>query len=104
MAKLAMFVKAKTQPGKREQMKQIWEKIVKQRVEGEENVEHYFFCYAIEDDDTICIFELSKDPSGFDAAMKSDWFLDYMEQLKPLLVDPPEVIMTTPVWVKGALI
>ena len=104
MAKLATFIKVKAQPGKREQVKQIWEKIVKPRVEGEEGVEHSFLCYAIEDDDTICLFEFIKDPAKFEAATKSDWFLDYMEQLKPLLVRPPERIMTTPVWAKEASI
>ena len=104
MAKLATFIKVKAQPGKREQVKQIWEKIVKPRVETEEVVEHSFLCYAIEDDDTICLFEFIKDPAKFEAATKSDWFLDYMEQLKPLLVRPPERIMTTPVWAKRASI
>ena len=104
MAKLATFIKIKARPGKREQVKQIWEKIVKPHVESEEGVEHSFFCYAIEDDDTICLFEFITDPSKFEAAMKSEWFLDYMEQLKPLLAGPPERIMTTPVWAKGAYV
>jgi len=104
MAKLATFIKVKTQPGKREQVKQIWEKIVKPRVEGAESVEHSFFCYAIEDEDTICLFEFITDPSEFEAVTKSDWFLDYMKQLKPLLAAPPERIMTTPVWAKEASI
>jgi quinol monooxygenase YgiN len=104
MARLATFIKIKTLPGKREQVKQIWDKIVRPRVEGEDVVEHSFFCYEIEDDDTICLFEFFKDPSVFEAAMKSDWFLNYMEQLKPLLSGPPERNMTTPVWAKGTSI
>lgn len=102
MTKLALFVKVKAQPGKREQVKQIWEKLVRPRVEAEKTVNFSFYCYALEDDDTICLFELISDPSAFKAATQSDWFLDYMEQLKPLLVGPPERIMTTPVWAKGA--
>ena len=102
MSKLALFVKVKAQPGKREQVKQTWEELVKPHVENEEKVNFSIFSYSNDDDDTIFLFELISDPESFKAATQEDWFVDYMEKLKPLLASPPERIMATPVWIKGA--
>lgn len=102
MPKIALFIKVKAQPGKREEVKQLWEKHVKPHSEGEKALDISCYCYALEDEDTICLFELISDPSVVKAVMQSDWFASYQEQLKPLLAGPPEIITATPIWAKGA--
>ena len=101
MPKLALFIKVKAQPGKREEVKQLWEKHVKPHSEGEKALDISCYCYALEDEGTICLFELISDPSVFKAVMQSDWFAAYQEHLKPLLAGPPEIITATPIWAKG---
>jgi quinol monooxygenase YgiN len=102
MPKIALFIKVKAQHGKREEVKQVWEKHVKPHSEGEKELEISCYCYALEDEDTICLFELISDPSVSKSVMQSDWFAAYQEQLKPLLAGPPEIITATPIWAKGA--
>jgi quinol monooxygenase YgiN len=104
MSKLALFVKVKAHPGKREEVKQLWEELVKPHSEGEKALDISCYCYALEDEDTICLFELISDPSVSKTVTQSDWFVAYQEQLKPLLVGPPEVITATPIWAKGVAI
>ena len=101
MPKLALFIKVKAQPGKREEAKQLWEKHVKPHSEGEKALDISCYCYSLEDEDTICLFELISDPSVSEAVTQSDWFAVYQEKLKPLLAGPPEVITATPIWAKG---
>ena len=101
MPKLALFVKMKAQPGKREEVKQLWEEHVKPHSEGEKALDISCYCYALEDEDTICLFELISDPSALKATMQSGWFAAYQEQLKPLLAGPPEIITASAIWAKG---
>lgn len=101
MTKLALFIKVKSLPGKREEVKQLWEKYVKPHSEEEKELEISCYCYSLEDDDTICLFEIISDPSVSEVVMRSGWFAAYQNQLRPLLVEPPEIITATPVWAKG---
>ena len=50
MKKIALFVKMKTKPGKREQVKRLWEELAKPHVE--EDLDFCAFSYANDDDDT----------------------------------------------------
>jgi quinol monooxygenase YgiN len=101
MSKLMMFAKVKTQPGKREEVKELWEKHVKPHQESEKALDICCYCYAMEDEDTVCLFELMSDPSAFRDSMQSEWFAAYQEALRPLLAGPPEIITATPIWAKG---
>jgi len=101
MAKLALFVKVKAQPGKRDEVKRLWEKYVKPHSETQESLDVSCYCYANENPDTICLFELISDPSAFETVMKSDWFSSYQQSLKSLIQGPPEIITATPMWIKG---
>jgi quinol monooxygenase YgiN len=100
MAKMALFVKVNAQPGKRDEVKKMWEKYVKPHSETQASLEICCYCYANENPDTICLFELISDPSDSEAVMKSDWFASYQESLKPLIKGPPEIITATPIWIK----
>lgn len=102
MPKVALFIKVKAQPGKREEVKQLWEKYVKPHSESEQALDIGCYCYSLEDEDTICLFELISDPSVIKSTMQSDWFTAYQEELMPLLANPTEIITTDPIWVKGA--
>ncbi|MBN1274201.1 MAG: hypothetical protein JXB26_18210 [Candidatus Aminicenantes bacterium] len=102
MKKIALFIKLKTKPGKREEVKHVWEKYVKPHSEGEKALDISCYCFALEDEDTICLFELISDPSVATSTMQSDWFANYQEELKPLVASPPEIITAAPIWTKIA--
>lgn len=101
LANMAVFVKLKAQPGKREEVKELWEKYVKPHQESKPEILSCCYCYAMEDEDTICAFELLSGRSAAEAALKSGWFSAYQEALRPLLAGPPETTVTSPIWSKG---
>lgn len=104
MSKVALFIKAKAQPGKRDEVRRVWEEHLKPHSETSETMEVCVYCYSTQDEDTICLFELLSDESELEAASKSDWFAAYMQAVTPLLAGPPEMVITRPIWAKGASI
>jgi hypothetical protein len=58
MQKTALFIRHQAQPGKRDDVRRVWEKHVKPRVATNPAHEAYFFCYDNGDPDVICVFQL----------------------------------------------
>ncbi len=102
MSKLAAFIKVKCQPGKRDEVRKLYEEYIKPHAMEEEAVEFVCYCYDAQDPDTVCIFELLSDSSMFKRSMEQDWFQAYQRAVQPLLAAPPEMVLTTPVFAKGA--
>jgi quinol monooxygenase YgiN len=104
VSKIALFVKATTQPGKRDELRRLYEKHLKPHIDADKDEELSFYCYAAENENTICMFELFSESYDLQAAMQSDWFKAYMAEATQILAGPPEVTATIPVWAKGAMI
>ena len=104
MTKVALFIKTKTKPGKRDEVRELWEKFLKGRAEINDAQELYFFCNDNNDADTFLLFEVYSDPVALAKNATTEWFAAYMEAVGPLLDGMPEVHMTTPVWAKGATV
>ena len=103
MQKIALFLKNKAKPGKREDVHRLWDKYLRPRVERSETQELYFFCYDDNDPDTFYIFELYNDRQSLVDNGQAEWFADYMREVGPLLQDGmADFGSTTPVWAKGA--
>jgi quinol monooxygenase YgiN len=58
MSKPALFIKTKCQPGKRDEVRRLWEQHLKPRVQDGDTQDAYFYCYDVQDSDTFYIFEL----------------------------------------------
>ena len=101
MSKLALFVKVKARPGKRDDIWQLWQKHVKPHVEEADGIEINCYCYDANDKDIIWFFELFKDRADFDAANQSGWYAEYLKEVKPHLAAPSEVIFADPIWAKN---
>lgn len=101
MNKLALFIKVKAQPGKREQVWQLWKELVKPHVEESDRLEVNCYCYDADNPDTICLFEIFSDVSDFETANRSEWFAKYQERVKPFIAAPTEVVFAKPIWAKG---
>ncbi len=57
MSKAALFIKHRALPGKRDEVRRIWEQHLKPRVVANHAHEAYFYCYDDNDPDTICVFQ-----------------------------------------------
>lgn len=104
MSKLALFVKVRTRPGKRDRVWQIWQQQVLPHVNAADGIEVNCYCYDEAHEDVICFFEIFADRTDFEAANRSQWYAEYLAQVKPFLASPAEVIFADPVWAKGVRI
>ena len=102
MSKTAVFVKVRAKPGMREELLRTYEQFLKPHAESDADQELSFYCWAVDDEDTVCLFELFSESYDLQSAFQSDWFKAYMEAAAPLLAGPPDMVIATPIWAKGA--
>lgn len=101
MSKIALFIKHKSKPGKREEVRKVWEKHLRPRISENRAHEAYFYCYDDNDPDVICVFQLYGDRTGPQAFVDQPWYPAYEAEVGPLLSGESEFRTTTPFWIKG---
>lgn len=102
MTKVALFIKHKSLPGKRAEVRGVWERHMQPRIAQNEAHEAYFYCYDDNDPDSICVYQQYSDRESSQAFLKNPGYADYLKEVEPLLAGTPEITAATPVWVKGA--
>ncbi|HET7716059.1 MAG TPA: hypothetical protein VFK86_10575 [Bauldia sp.] len=102
MSKSAILVRHRAKPGKRDEVRRVWEKYARDYIAGNSGALNCFYCYDDNDPDTVIVFQLSADPSLGRDFVKQPWFADYQRETAALLAAPPELRTATPTWVKGA--
>lgn len=102
MSKLALIIKTTCKPGKRDEVRALWEEYLKPRAEANDAQEVYFTCYDDQNENVMYLFELYGSHDAMGANAGADWFQEYMGKVFPLLDGQPEMSMTTPIWSKGA--
>jgi len=100
MEPVALFIKVRVRPGKREQVRQLWEKHLKQRAESNEAQDMYCYCYDENDENILLIFERYIDREALNNNAQQDWFREYMNEVGPLLDGDPDVSFGLPIWTK----
>lgn len=100
MAELAIFLTVRTKPGKREELKALWEQQLKQRAAQNEMQSNYIYAFDSHDENVIRITEVYETMAAFQANSQAEWFSAYMHEAMPLLDGEPEFHMATPQWVK----
>ena len=71
MSQVALFIRHKANPGRREEVQAIWEKWVKPRAAANPDHLQYYFCFDDEDPDSICVFQLFADAEAPRACSKT---------------------------------
>ena len=101
MGELAIIVKSKSQPGKREEIKELYDTLLAPRAVENDAQQVVVWCADQHDPDVFYLFEIYTDPQAMGANAQADFFVEYMTRVGPLLAGEPEVAMTTPLWSKG---
>ena len=101
VSKAALFFRHRAKPGRREDVRRVWEKHVKPQVEANAAHEAYHFCFDDGDPDVICVFQLYSDREAMKAFLTGAWYPFYLAEVGPLVVAEPQVTTATPVWAKG---
>jgi quinol monooxygenase YgiN len=101
MPKTALFIASKARPGKRDEIFELYEKMMVPHAEANEKQEIVVWCADQKDPDAFHLFEIYSDSQSFEANARSKFFTEYMEAVGPLLAVEPTVGMATPQWTKG---
>ena len=102
MAGVALFIRHKTQPGRREAVREIWERHMRPGIAENRGHAAYYYCFDAADPDAICAFQQYVDAEAARAFLNTERYAAYVREVEPLLAGPPHVTSLTPVWVKGA--
>ena len=81
MTKTALFVRHKALPGRRDDVRRVWEKHVKPRAAANPGHEAYYFCYDSKDVDVICVFQLYSDTAAMESFLEGAWYPEYLAEV-----------------------
>ncbi|AKC86341.1 putative quinol monooxygenase [Pseudoxanthomonas suwonensis] len=100
MTSFALIVKHKTQPGRRDDVRRIWEKHMAPAVSANPGHLAYFYCFDNSDPDSISAFQQYASTEASQEFLEKESYAAYLKEVEPLLAGPPEVTALTPVWSK----
>lgn len=100
MSKVALIIKHKTKPGKRDEVRKVWQRHMQPLITGNAAHEAYFYCFDDNDPDGIVAFQQYTDAAASQAFLSTDGYAAYLAEVEPLLAGPPEVLAVTPMWIK----
>lgn len=101
MSQTALFVKHKTLPGKRDEVRAVWERYMAPAIAANPGHTAYFYCFDNSDPDSICAFQQYASPEAAQDFLKTDSYAAYLKDVEPLLSGPPQVTSLTPKWSKA---
>lgn len=101
MTPLALIVKHTTKPGKRDDVRKIWERHMAPAVSANPGHVAYFYCLDNADPDSISAFQVYDSVEASQEFLETDSYSAYLKDVEPLLAGPPHVTALTPVWTKG---
>lgn len=102
MSKGSLFIRHKAQPGRRDEVRRIWETYARDYVAGSSGQLAYYYCYDDNDPDAIVVFQLHADQSSAEDFTRQPWYPVYERETAALLAGPSEFRTATPQWVKGS--
>lgn len=100
--KVALFIMHRALPGKRDQVRQVWERHMQALITQNRAHENYFYCYDNNDPDAICVYQQYSDHEASQAFLENPSYADYHKEVTPLLAGEPKITAATPLWIKGA--
>lgn len=88
-------------PGKRDEVRIVWEKHMAPAISANSGHLAYFYCFDNADPDAICAFQQYVSADAAQEFLKTSSYLEYLQEVEPLLAGPPHVTTLTPIWSKG---
>lgn len=101
MTRLAMIIRSTAQPGKRDELYELYQQHLAPRAEANEAQEVVVWCADQQDPDVFVLFELYRDAEALGVNAGAEWFAEYMQAAMPLLAGEPQVTMASPRWSTG---
>jgi quinol monooxygenase YgiN len=102
MTAFALIIKHKTQPGKREAVRKVWERRMAPAIASNPGHTAYFYCFDNADPDSICAFQQYESLEASQDFLRTNSYAAYLKDVEPLLAGPPQVTALRPMWSKLA--
>jgi quinol monooxygenase YgiN len=100
LAPSALFVRHQALPGKRDEVRRIWEKFVQRRAEANPAHLAYYFCYDDGDPDVVCVFQLYTDVAAAEDFRNGACYSDCLAEVATVVAAPPLLTAASLVWAK----
>lgn len=102
MRKTAILIDITTKPGRRSDLRRLWDQHLRGRVEASAAQELYLVIEDEADPDVLHFVEIYNDEQEMQRNASAPWFSDYMAAASELLARTPSVRQGEPVWAKIA--
>jgi quinol monooxygenase YgiN len=100
MTGFALFITHRTLPGKRDEVRHVWEAHMAPEIAKNAGHLAYFYCFANDDSDLIRVFQQYADRAASQAFIENPPYKKYLHAVSHLLAGPPEINDATPIWTK----
>jgi len=98
----ALFVRHRARPGRRDDVRRVWEKYVKPRAAANPAHLAYYFCNDAADPDVVCVFQLYASGAAMQEFLAGAWYPDYLTEIAAVVAEPPQIMPASLVWAKPA--
>jgi quinol monooxygenase YgiN len=98
MTTLALIIKHKTQPDKRDDVRKIWERHMALAIASNPGHAAYFYSFDNVEPDSIYAFQQYASTEASHEFLKTESYAAYLKDVEPLLSGPPQVTALTPIW------
>ncbi len=96
-----MFVEHRVRPGRRDDVRSVWEKWLRPAIEANDAHEAYAYTFDADDADVIRAFQQYRDAASAAAFLDTDTYRSYVAEVEALLLGPPKVTRAEVMWTKG---
>lgn len=100
MTQIAVMIRHQTLPGKRNEVRAVWETHMAPAVSSNAGHLAYYYCLDDADPDAISAFQVYESPEASQQFLETEAYRRYVVAVEPLLSGPPQVTSLTPVWQK----
>ena len=100
MTKTALFVRHQAKPGKRDEVRRVWENYVQPRAAANPAHLAYYFCHDRKDADVICVFQLYTNAEEMQKFLAGDWYAEYLKAVGEFVSQPPQIMPADLIWSK----
>ena len=102
MTPFALMIKHRTRPGKRDEVRNVWERHMASAITANAGHAAYFYCFDNTEPDSIWAFQQYVSIEASLEFLQTSSYAAYLKEVEPLLAGPPRVTALTPVWSKVA--
>jgi quinol monooxygenase YgiN len=100
MTQLAVIIRHQTLPGRRDDVRKVWEAHMAPAISRNSGHLAYYYCLDNNDPDAIVAFQIYDGIESSQAFLRTDSYAAYLQEVDPLLTGPPQVTALTPVFSK----